>query len=63
LLCGDASKAIELSKKLINDGVKPNEIIDECIAKSLQTAGMYYQEGKYFIPDLLLAAEAAKMCL
>ncbi len=63
LLRGEASKSEELSLKLLKGGVSPNEIIDEYITSSLQLAGELYQQGKYFVPDLLLSAEAATRSL
>lgn len=63
LIIGDTKKSAELAERLIKLGIPHDEIIDNYITKTLHKVGEYYEQGKYFIPDLLLAAEAAKVAL
>lgn len=63
ILKGDTKKSAEYAEKLVKLGIAANEIIDNYITETLNKVGEYYEQGKYFIPDLLLASEAAKVAL
>lgn len=63
LVYGDGKSGVELSKRLFDSGTPPQVIIDNYITKALKTVGDYYETGRFFIPDLLKSAEAAKAVL
>ncbi len=54
---GDAENAKKLAKEAIDAGVEPLEII-EWLIKGMDIVSEKYEKGEYFIPDLLIAAEA-----
>lgn len=63
IISGDVQSSIEIGKKLLNSGISAQELIDNYISKAMKIVGDYYEKGKFFIPDLLKAAEASKAVL
>ena len=51
----DSSPAI--TKKLLEDGKQPVDIIDRCIVPALDLVGKDFEIGKKFLPQLLLSAD------
>ncbi len=60
IIDGDAEKAKEVIRKLLEQGVDPFKIVDEGLVKAMNCVGELYEKGEYFIPELILAAEAFK---
>ena len=58
IIKGLKKEAADLSKVLINEK-KPLEIINEYIVPALDTVGKDYENGKVFLPQLLMSAETA----
>ncbi len=57
---GKMEPAVEATQKAIQDGVEPQAIINDYMIKAMETVGMRFQEGKAFVPELLMAARAMK---
>ncbi len=55
----DDNKARELARKGIKEGVNPLDIINEGIRPALDFLGDRFSTGELFLPELVLAAEAA----
>lgn len=49
--------ADELAKQALEDGLKPEEILDGCIL-GMDRIGTKFSENKAFVPELLMAAKA-----
>lgn len=47
----------EATKKLLQDGKQPVDIIDRCIVPALDIVGKDFEIGKKFLPQLLLSAD------
>ncbi|MFW9900867.1 MAG: B12-binding domain-containing protein [Candidatus Thorarchaeota archaeon] len=58
ILKGDPDKAIDLVNKLIKMGINVKEILNKAILKGADEAGNLYEEGEYFLPDLLMTGDA-----
>lgn len=62
-----ATGKLEDAKNLLNatlaEGVSPQEIIDNYLIKGMETVGQRFEEGKAFVPNLLMAARAMKACM
>ena len=58
ILKGDSPEAIGLVNKLIKMGIKVKEILNKAILKGADEAGNLYEEGEYFLPDLLMTGDA-----
>lgn len=50
--------AAELSKEAISAGFDAYESIDQGLAKGMEQAGRLFDEGEYFVPELLMCADA-----
>ena len=55
---GDPDKAIDLVNKSIKMGINVKEILNRAILKGAEEAGNLYEEGEYFLPDLLMTGDA-----
>lgn len=58
---------LEDAKSLVNEavaaGANPQDIIYDYLIKGMEEIGQRFEEGKAFVPNLLLAARAMKGCL
>lgn len=53
--------AARLTERLLQE-LKPLEVIDEKLIPALNKVGEDYEKGRIFLPQLISAAEAAKLC-
>jgi len=49
-------EALETTRRLLDEGADPIEIL-ECCKQATDIVGKRFEEGKYFIPDLLMSGE------
>ncbi len=58
IICkGFKDSSAEATKKLLDEGKEPVQIIDRCIVPSLDIVGKDFEIGKKFLPQLLLSAD------
>ena len=55
---GDYEKAAARVKELLDKGVKPEEILKTALIPSMDKVGELYEQGEFFIPELLWSARA-----
>ena len=60
---GKLEPAVEVTKKAIEKGVAPQEIINNYMIKAMGEVGQRFQDGKAFVPQLLMAGRAMKGAL
>jgi 5-methyltetrahydrofolate--homocysteine methyltransferase len=60
ILTGDASAASEAAGVALAAGVTPVAIISEGIGPAMAEVGRLFEEGEYFVPELLISARATK---
>lgn len=63
LVEGEADLTIKLVQKCINDKIDVNLIIDEGLAVGIKQAGDYFEEGEFFLPELMQGAEIMKSAM
>ena len=63
IMQGNKEKAIELAKKSIELQYDPLKVIDEGFVRGVKKVGELWEEGTYFLPELVLGAEAMKSAL
>lgn len=63
ILAGKLEPAVEITKQAIEEGVAPQEIINEYMIKAMGEIGQRFQDGKAFVPQLLMSARAMKGAL
>ncbi|MHA1223066.1 MAG: corrinoid protein [Candidatus Heimdallarchaeaceae archaeon] len=62
ILAGNAPLAEELAKKALLENHDVNKIIDS-YAKAIRKAGDLFEEGEFFLPELMRSAEAMKAAM
>ena len=63
ILKGNLIGAVETTKKAISEDVNPQTIINDYMSKAMEEIGQRFEEGKAFVPELLMAARAMKGAL
>lgn len=54
----EEEKTVELSNQCIDNGISAYDAIDEGLAEGMNRAGALYEEGEYYIPELLMCSDA-----
>jgi 5-methyltetrahydrofolate--homocysteine methyltransferase len=60
VLTGDAPAALAAAREALAAGVKPVDVVGEGISPGMAEVGRLFEEGEYYVPDLLMAARATK---
>jgi len=55
---GDPDGAKTVTEKLLEEGVDPNKIVKEAIVPGVEEAGELWKKNVYFLPELVMSAEA-----
>lgn len=63
ILAGKADKAVEATRKALDEGTAPQDIINEQMIRAMGEIGQRFQDGKAFVPQLLMAGRAMKAAL
>jgi corrinoid protein of di/trimethylamine methyltransferase len=63
VIIGEPDQARELARQALETGIVPLTAIDEALNPGMQIVGDRYECGEYFIPDLMMAAEAMKAAM
>jgi len=63
ILHGDKERSVQLAKESIELQYDPLKVIDEGFVKGVKRVGELWEEGTYFLPELVLGAEAMKAAL
>lgn len=63
ILSGKADDAAAATKVLVDKGVAPQEIINGQMIRAMAEVGQRFQDGKAFVPQLLMAGRAMKSAL
>lgn len=58
VLEGKRSETLELVKSGFDSGIDPLNLITKGLTVGLDQVGQKFEEGEYFLPDMMLAAEA-----
>lgn len=60
VLTGDADAALTAARAALDRGATPLELVNAAIAPAMNETGKLFEEGEYFVPELLMAARATK---
>lgn len=63
IIAGKLEPAVENVKKALEANVEPQTIINDYLTKGMEEIGFRFEEGKAFVPNLLMSARAMKACL
>ena len=57
---GDVPTSVSAARKALDEGVQPLDLISQAISPAMAEVGKLFEEGEYFVPELLMAARATK---
>ena len=60
VIAGDDAEVAELTRKAIDGGVKPSEIINNGLIKGMNVVGQRFKAGEMYVPEVMIAARAMK---
>lgn len=63
VLEGDEDLAKELAREALNANMDLKQVMNEGFLKGIQEAGVLYENGEYYLPDLVCSADAMKSAL
>jgi 5-methyltetrahydrofolate--homocysteine methyltransferase len=63
ILSGDKNTAGEVVRRALDASVDPQSLIDQAMIPAMDEVGKRFEEGEYFVPELLLSARAMKAAL
>ena len=57
---GDVAASVTAARAALQEGVQPVDLISQGISPAMAEVGKLFEEGEYFVPELLMAARATK---
>lgn len=60
---GEPEDAVELAKQALDQGLDPLACISNGLTKGIQRVGELFASGEYFLPELIIGADAMKAAL
>lgn len=60
---GEAKEAGEVARQALDQGLDPLTCINEGLTKGIERVGELFASGEYFLPELIIGAEAMKVAL
>lgn len=63
VLDGEMEQAVGLTERAISEGLKARQILDEALTPAMDVVGQEYEDGKRFVPEMLISAEAMQGAL
>lgn len=60
IVAGKLEPAVEVTKQAIAEGIEPQLIINDYMIKAMEEIGSRFQDGRAYVPELLMAARAMK---
>lgn len=63
IINGKRKDAIELTKKALDSGIKPADIVSNYMIPALDVVGKRFETKKIFVPEMMISARAMQACL
>jgi trimethylamine corrinoid protein len=60
---GDDDEAVTQIEKALTEGIDPVKVLKEAIVPGIERAGELWHDNVYFMPDVVLSAEAFKAAM
>lgn len=54
----EEQKTVELAREALDAGIDPYQAITDGLSRGMQTVGKKYEDGEYFVPQLIVCADA-----
>jgi 5-methyltetrahydrofolate--homocysteine methyltransferase len=63
VLKGNKGTILDVVRQALADGAKPETIINESLIPAINRVGVYFEEKKYFLPQLIASANTMKLAI
>ncbi|MFO8036653.1 MAG: corrinoid protein [Anaerolineales bacterium] len=63
ILTGDKDQAVQETQVALENGVSADSILNESLIRGMEEVGQLYENGEYFVPEMLISARAMKAAL
>ena len=63
VIAGDAERTVELVEQALAQGANPQQIVDDALTAGLWEVGDRFDKGEYFIPEMLIGADAMEQAM
>ena len=63
ILTGDADTAIEITEQAVAADMNPQDLVTERMIPAMDEVGRRFEEGEFFVPELLISGRAMKGAL
>lgn len=63
VLEGEDERAAELAWKALGAGIEPGILLNKALVPAMEIVGREYEEGKRYVPEMLISAEAMKAAM
>lgn len=60
VLKGNRNGIVKITKEALESGEKPAELLNQVLVPAINQVGEFFDQGKYFLPQLIASAEAMK---
>ena len=60
VLKGNRNSIVKITKEALESGEKPAELLNQVLLPAINQVGEFFDQGKYFLPQLIASAEAMK---
>lgn len=60
VLKGNRNGIVKITKEALESGEKPAELLNQVLLPAINQVGEFFEQGKYFLPQLIASAEAMK---
>jgi trimethylamine corrinoid protein len=60
---GNKDEAVQLAQRAITEKMDLNEVIEKGYIQGIQKVGKLWEEGEYFLPELIMSAECMKAAM
>lgn len=63
IIDGNAKGALALTQEGLDEGIPPEKLINQGLIPAMSTVGQLFEEGEFFVPEMLIAARAMQSSL
>ena len=63
IIDGDLDTVLEAVQQCLADNISPQTIMDEHLIRAMSEVGRLFEEGEYFVPELMISARAMQAAM
>jgi methanogenic corrinoid protein MtbC1 len=63
VISGKRKEAVALTRLALDEGVEPQEIVNDYLISALNVVGEKFEQKKIFIPEMMMAAKSMQACV